>query len=98
MVKSEDIKTTGFKVLMENDKVRVLDFKVGPGEKTPQHSHPDTVVCILNDQNIRFIYPDGGKKEMGLKADNVVWIDAETHIVENIGETEAHDIVIELKK
>lgn len=97
MTESKDIEKL-FKPLMENDRVRILDIKLGPGEKTPQHSHPDTVLVILNDQKIRFIYPDGKKKEFEQKTGEVKWIDAETHIVENIGETEARDIIIELKK
>src|SRR5213080_5569506 len=29
-----------FKVLLENDQVRVLDFQAKGGEKIPMHSHP----------------------------------------------------------
>ncbi|HUL71065.1 MAG TPA: hypothetical protein VLT17_12620, partial [Gemmatimonadales bacterium] len=29
-----------FKVLLENDRVRVLDFTASAGEKIPMHSHP----------------------------------------------------------
>ena len=99
MTESKDIKKIGpFKPLMENDRVKVIDFRLNPGDKTPQHSHPDTVVYSLNDQKIRFIYPDGQKKESEFKAGQALWIDAETHIVENIGKTEARNIIIELKK
>ncbi len=27
-------------VLLENDRVRVLDTRIGPGERTPVHTHP----------------------------------------------------------
>jgi len=47
-----DIKQTipELKPLLENDRVRLLDFKLQPGKKTAQHSHPDTVVYALNDK------------------------------------------------
>lgn len=97
MSESKDIEKV-FKPMMENDRVRILDFRLDPGKKTAQHSHPDTVVCALNDQKLRFIYPDSKDKELEFKTGTTKWIDAETHIVENIGETEAHGIIIELKK
>lgn len=97
MTETKDIEKV-FKPLMENDRVRILEFRLDPGTKTPQHSHPDTVVIALNDQKLRFIYPDGQKKELEFKIGAAKWIDAETHIVENIGETEARGTIIELKK
>ena len=99
MTETKNIKKMGpFNPLLENDRVNVVDIRLNPGDKTAQHSHPDSVVYIVNDQNLRFIYPDGQKKEFELKAGQVIWINAETHIVENIGKAEAIDIVIELKK
>ncbi|PYJ67167.1 MAG: hypothetical protein DME76_15800, partial [Verrucomicrobia bacterium] len=33
-----------YKVLLENDQVRVLEYRLKPGEKEPTHSHPAGVV------------------------------------------------------
>jgi quercetin dioxygenase-like cupin family protein len=30
-----------YKLLMENEKVRVLDIRLKPGEKAPMHNHPN---------------------------------------------------------
>jgi quercetin dioxygenase-like cupin family protein len=100
MPELKDIKQTmpEIKPLLENDRVRLLDFKLQPGKKTPQHSHPDTVYYALNDQKLRFIYPDDQKKLVELKLGQTIWINAETHVVENIGKTEARGLIIELKK
>jgi quercetin dioxygenase-like cupin family protein len=86
------------KPILENDRVRLLDFKLQAGKKTAQHSHPDTVYYASNDQKLRFIYPDEEKKVVELKLGQAIWINAETHVVENIGKTEARGVVIELKK
>ena len=36
-----------YKVLLENDKVRVLETRYGPGVKSEMHSHPDLVAVGL---------------------------------------------------
>lgn len=86
------------KPLLENERVRLLDFKLQPGKKTVQHSHPDTIVYALNDHKLRFILPDDEEKVVEFKLGQTIWINAETHMVENIGQTEARSVVIELKK
>ena len=100
MPELKDIKQTiqELKPVLENERVRLLDFKLQPGKKTAQHSHPDTVVYSLNDHKLRFILPDDEEKVVELKLGQAIWINAETHVVENIGKTEARSVVIELKK
>jgi beta-alanine degradation protein BauB len=34
-----------YKVLLDNDQVPVLEFRIKPGEKEPMYSHPAAVVC-----------------------------------------------------
>jgi hypothetical protein len=38
-----------YKVIFENDRVRVLDFHDTPGAKTKPHHHPDSVLLTLSD-------------------------------------------------
>ena len=52
-----------FKVILENDRVRVLDYRAKPGEKEPMHSHPDSFIYSLSPYNIKINFPDG-KTEM----------------------------------
>ncbi|PYK11179.1 MAG: hypothetical protein DME61_01340 [Verrucomicrobia bacterium] len=52
-----------YKVLLENEKVRVLEFRPEPGDKEPQHSHPAGVVYVLNGATLKFSYPDGRTEE-----------------------------------
>ncbi len=87
-----------YKLLMENDRVRVLDVRVKPGEKTKLHSHPDRVVYVLSNHILKFISADGQAKELELKTGQVLWIEAGAHTTENTGKTEAHNLAVELKE
>ena len=87
-----------YKLLMENDRVRVLDVRVKPGEKTKMHSHPDRVVYVLSDHRLKFTSSDGQNKELELKVGQVLWIEAGAHTTENTGKTEAHNLAVELKE
>ncbi len=86
-----------YKLKFENERVRVMELDIKPGEKIPEHSHPDHFVYILNAGKLRLSYPDGTSKEVEGKAGEVKWIPAETHATENIGGTELSAVVVELK-
>jgi len=85
------------KVLLDNNKVRVLDFKFKPGEKTGMHSHPEYILYALNGGTTKTTTSDGKVSEMTSKTGEVRWNEAVTHDNENIGKTEIHALVIELK-
>src|SRR5256885_6358367 len=87
-----------YKVVLENDQVRVLEYRLKPGEKEPTHSHPAGVVYVLGGATLKFSYPDGHAEERTAATGDTIWREPVTHAVENIGKTEAHVIVIDLKK
>jgi len=87
-----------YKVLIDNDEVRVLEFHLKPGEKEPIHSHPRGFVYALSDAKLKISYPDGHTEEILVKAGEARWREPVTHAGENIGNTEAHAIALELKK
>jgi quercetin dioxygenase-like cupin family protein len=85
-----------YKALLDNDRVRVLEVTVKPGEKTAKHSHPANVIYSFNDAKTKFTV--GGKSVVReLKADTALWGAAETHTGENVGTTETRVLVFELK-
>ena len=86
-----------YKVLLENDQVRVLEYRLKPGEKEPMHSHPAGVVYVLNGTKLKVTYPDGRTEERGATAGETIWREPTTHALENVGSTEAHAIAIDLK-
>jgi beta-alanine degradation protein BauB len=87
-----------YKVLLENDQVRVLEYRLKPGETEPMHSHPAGVVYVLSGATLKFTYPDARTEEKAAATGETIWRDPITHAVENIGKTEAHAIAIDLKK
>jgi quercetin dioxygenase-like cupin family protein len=48
-----------YKVLTENERVRVVDFRLRKGATEKSHSHPADVAVFLADARIRFTLPDG---------------------------------------
>ena len=86
------------KVLLENDRVRVLEYQAKPGEKAAMHSHPANVVYALSSFKTKFTLPDGKTQEVETKAGQANWSEASTHASENVGTTEAHALIIELKE
>ncbi len=86
-----------YKVLVENDRVRVLDFMLRKGAKEDFHSHPAAVTYVIAPFKIRFMFPDGTTRVREAKAGDVFFGEALTHASENIGEGDAHGILVELK-
>jgi quinol monooxygenase YgiN/quercetin dioxygenase-like cupin family protein len=86
-----------YKVLLENERVRVVDFKLRKGAKEDFHSHPAAVTHVLTPFKIRFTFPDGTTRIREAKAGDVFFGEALTHASENIGDTDAHGLLIELK-
>ena len=87
-----------YKVLLDNEYVRVLDVHHQPEEKSPTHSHPNHVVYSFTDSRVKFTSPDGKTDIRTVKAGQATWHNAETHAVEHVGKTEEHALDIQLKK
>lgn len=86
------------KVLVDNDKVRVLDVLDKPGAKEPLHSHPAYVAVFLSNTRIKVTTPDGKVVEKDRKVGETQYSGPVTHTVENIGAEDFHVIIVELKK
>jgi quercetin dioxygenase-like cupin family protein len=87
-----------YKLIMENDRVRVLDARFKPGEKAAMHMHPDHMVYIFNDGKLKLTPSKGKIQEVDLKAGQTIWMDATSHAAENLGKSDAHLLVVELKE
>jgi quercetin dioxygenase-like cupin family protein len=87
-----------FTVLLENDRVRVLDFHAKAGDKIPMHSHPAYIsYSISGAGSTKFTAPDGKVTERPAKTGQATWHDAETHASEYKGSGETHVLLVELK-
>lgn len=86
-----------YQVLLENDRVRVLHFTLRKGDTEVFHSHPAAVTYVLTPFRIKFTFPDGTTRIREAKAGDVLFGEAVTHSPENVGDTDAHGILVELK-
>jgi hypothetical protein len=85
-------------VIFENERVRVLEYRDRPGDKSLMHEHPDSVVYNVAPAKRRFVFLDGKTAEAELKPGQVIWNNAGKHAGENIGTTGTHAVIIELKQ
>lgn len=86
-----------YKVVFENDRVRVLEYADKPGDKTTPHTHPDSVMYTLSSFQRRLIAEDGQTRDVQIEQGTTGWLPAQTHAGHNIGDTDTHVIFVELK-
>ena len=87
-----------FTVLLENERVRVLDFHSNAGAKIPLHSHPAYIsYSIAGAGKTKFTSADGKVTEPTAKTGQATWHEPETHASEYQGAGTAHVLLVELK-
>lgn len=86
-----------YKIEDENDRVRVLRARYGPGEKSEMHSHPDLVVLFLTDAEVRFTFPDGSSEEVRVTGGESMIMPSTTHLPENLSNKPLEVVLVELK-
>jgi hypothetical protein len=92
------------RVLLENDRVRVLEVTIGPGAREPEHTHQAPSVMIV-DEPTRIRYYSGGALRSGSPARpgsppavRLHWMEPEgPHSVENVDQHRYHAIRIEIR-
>lgn len=85
------------KLKLDNARARVIEAHLPPGAKEAMHSHPPSIIYVIDGGKVRNHLPDGTTAEAELKAGDVIYREPLTHWNENIGTTTIHLIVIELK-
>ena len=89
-----------YRVVLENDKVRVLEYRSLPGFGVcgqGKHSHPAHVTIGVSDGKVKVVTDDGKMITAESKAGNVFWAPAETHSVENISGRPMRAYLVEIK-
>ena len=86
-----------YKVLLENDRVRVLEYRGGPGVKAEMHSHPDLVAVAIGGGRVRFTLANGQTDDAELADGEAGFFAATEHMTENAGSSDIHIVLIELK-
>ena len=86
-----------YRVIFENERVRVLEYTDEPGARTSPHRHPDSVMYTLSSFERRLLHGEEAS-EVRMEAGRVGWLSAQEHSGENTGETETHVLFVELKE
>jgi len=82
---------------LENQRVRVLEATLKPGDKEKTHSHPAYVIYVIEGGKVRTHGVDGSVAEADFKTGDVIYREAVTHWAENIGKTTIRLELVELK-
>ena len=85
-----------YSVSFENELVRLLRVRYGPGEKSVMHRHSANCSVFLTDQTFNFTLPDGTTEPASVPAGALGCGDGNVHLPENI-EGEVEFIMMEFK-
>jgi quercetin dioxygenase-like cupin family protein len=85
------------KVMLENEKVRVLNVEFAPGDVAPWHWHPDHVVYAVTAGKLEITDKGKSPAVMDIKAGDVMYLPSVTHMAKNVGTTTLRLVVTEMK-
>jgi len=91
------IEPTRFKVIFENERVRVVRLRFGPRERGVMVSHPPRVLVTLTEVSVKLLFEDGRTDERGAPAGVAAWLDTETLQTENARTDPLEVVLIEPK-
>jgi len=87
-----------YRVLLENERVRVLSYTDRPGDRTHEHRHPAFVLYALAPFKRKLVLPDGSERIREFQAGDVLYSPGESHVGVNVGETPTRVVIVELKE
>ena len=87
-----------FKVLLENEHVRVIEYHLAPGHRDSWHTHPPKVSYVISGGRLRINLENGESFEVTETTGAAQWAGArDKHYVENIGDTIVRVLLVEVK-
>lgn len=89
-----------YRVVLENEKVRVLEYRSLPGFGVcgqGMHSHPAHLTIAITDGRVKVTTDGGQSVARDSKAGSMFWAPAETHSVENIFGHPMRAYMVEIK-
>ena len=88
-----------FRLILENDDVRVLEYTLLPGQKDRRHTHPQRVAHVISGGQLRVGFPDGTHKDFNEIAGISEWSKpSPLHDTQNIGTTPIKILLVEVKQ
>jgi quercetin dioxygenase-like cupin family protein len=87
-----------FRILLENDSVRVLEYEIRPGQQEPWHTHPPKVSYVLAGGRLRITPKLGAPFDITETVGEASWMASlGPHRAENIGTTPVRILLVEVK-
>jgi beta-alanine degradation protein BauB len=87
-----------FKLLLENENVRVLQYTLLPGAQDHWHTHPPRVGYVLSGAKIRVTEADGSHEDYDEKTGDIYWGEySKLHNTLNTGTTPYIALLVEVK-
>ena len=87
-----------YTVVLEDEHVRVLGTRTGPGDSPEMHCHPSMVGYVISDCTWALTGLDGTTVLVAIKAGKTVYLDAVDHSAHDVGTIRSHALLIELNK
>ena len=87
-----------YTLVFQNERVRVLEYRDKPGDKTNRHNHPDSIVYAISPFKRKLVLGNGKELVVEKNEGETNWVPAQSHVGENIGATETHVIIVELQQ
>ncbi len=88
------------RLLFENERVRVWEMTLEPGEAYPMHVHEYPYVSLVTGgARVVLTDADGNERTLETTSDTVVWQDSpDAHAVRNVGDSRFDSRLVELKQ
>ncbi len=85
-------------LLFENERVRLFEVTLQPGEQTDLRSRPAGLVYALSEGTCAVTKPSGDRTDLAMSPGAVFWMDAAERATGNVGSTPIRAIVFEPKE
>lgn len=88
-----------YRVLLENEQVRVVEYAILPGQKDNWHTHPAKVSYILSGGSLKITPRQGEPFIVAEETGSTTWFEAVgKHFGENVGSTPVRIVFVEIKQ
>lgn len=92
------VSATMYKVLLENEYVRVVEYQINPGERDNWHTHPAKASYVISGGSLRITTGDGESFIVDEETASASWFGSVgKHFAENVGTTPIQIVFVEVK-
>lgn len=87
-----------YRVLLDNQEVRVVEYVLQPGQRDEWHTHPAKVSYVVTGGTLRITQPDGTSFVSDERQGTAQWMNTlGRHYATNVGKTPVRVVLVEVK-